>query len=117
MSNYKKTHTFDEMHKEASRILSKYPDRLPVIVEVDVNCKDPSLKLDKNKYLVPYNLTVGQLIHVIRKHTQLDSKKAMFIFFGNILAPTAAPISMVYDEHKDECGYLFSTVTSENTFG
>jgi GABA(A) receptor-associated protein len=36
--------------------------------------------IDKKKYLVPADLTVGQFVYVIRKRIKLSPEKAIFIF-------------------------------------
>jgi Autophagy protein Atg8 ubiquitin like len=72
---------------EADRIRTKYPDRIPVICEkVD---KSDIATIDKKKYLVPSDLTVGQFVYVIRKRIKLSPEKAIFIFVNEILPPTA----------------------------
>lgn len=60
--------------------------------------------IDKKKYLVPADLTVGQFVYVIRKRIKLSPDKAIFIFVNELLPPTAALMSSVYEEHKDEDG-------------
>ncbi len=52
---------------EAKRIVSKYPERIPVIVEKAE--RGDIADIDKKKYLVPADLTVGQF--------QLRTKKNM----------------------------------------
>lgn len=74
-------------------------------------------QIDKKKYLVPADLSVGQFVYVIRKRIKLDSEKALFVFVNNILPLTAATMSSVYAEHKDEDGFLYMTYSGENTFG
>jgi GABA(A) receptor-associated protein len=44
--------------------------------------------IDKKKYLVPADLTVGQFVYVIRKRIKLSPEKAIFIFVKNVLPPT-----------------------------
>jgi hypothetical protein len=97
--------------------------------------------IDKKKYLVPADLTVGQFVYVIRKRIKLSPEKAIFIFVDEVLPPTAALMSSIYEEHKDEDGYvsllptrlfardlhvadfypsfrfLYITYSGENTFG
>jgi hypothetical protein len=65
--------------------------------------------IDKKKYLVPADLTVGQFVYVIRKRIKLSPEKAIFIFVDGVLPPTAALMSSIYDEHKDEDGFLYIT--------
>lgn len=111
---------------EAERIRQKYPDRIPVICEKVEKSDIPTI--DKKKYLVPADLTVGQFVYVIRKRIKLSPEKAIFIFVNEILPPTAgksrvfscspymtnavlstALMSAIYEEHKDEDGFLYIT--------
>ncbi|BBH03151.1 Ubiquitin-like superfamily protein, partial [Prunus dulcis] len=100
---------------EAARIREKYPDRIPVIVEKAERSDIPNI--DKKKYLVPADLTVGQFVYVIRKRIKLSAEKAIFIFVDNVLPPTGAIMSAIYEEKKDEDGFLYVTYSGENTFG
>ncbi|XP_033133222.1 autophagy-related protein 8f isoform X1 [Brassica rapa] len=100
---------------EAARIREKYPDRIPVIVEKAEKSDIPTI--DKKKYLVPADLTVGQFVYVIRKRIKLSAEKAIFIFVDNVLPPTGALMSAVYEEKKEEDGFLYVTYSGENTFG
>ena len=50
---------------------------------------------------------MGQFVYVIRKRIKLAPEKAIFIFVDEVLPPTAALMSSIYDEHKDEDGYVF----------
>jgi len=70
--------------------------------------------IDKKKYLVPSDLTVGQFCYVIRKRIKLAPEKAIFIFVNEVLPPTAALMSSIYEEHKDEDGFLYITHVSSN---
>ncbi|KAF8379247.1 hypothetical protein HHK36_028679 [Tetracentron sinense] len=105
----------EKRRAEAARIREKYPDRIPVIVEKAERSDIPNI--DKKKYLVPADLTVGQFVYVIRKRIKLSAEKAIFIFVDNVLPPTGAIMSTIYDEKKDEDGFLYVTYSGENTFG
>lgn len=105
----------DKRQAEAQRIRTKYPERIPVIVEKAEKSDIPDL--DKKKYLVPADLTVGQFVYVIRKRIKLSPEKAIFVFVNNVLPPTAALMSSIYDEHKDDDGFLYITYSGESTFG
>ena len=50
--------------------------------------------------LVIQDLTVGQFVYVIRKRIKLAPEKAIFIFVDEVLPPTAALMSAIYEEHK-----------------
>ncbi len=47
----------------------------------------------------------------------MDPDKAIFIFINNVLAPTASQMSRIYEEHKDEDGFLYVVYSGEETFG
>jgi GABA(A) receptor-associated protein len=44
--------------------------------------------IDKAKYLVPADLTVGQFVYVIRKRIRVAPEQAVFMFVKNVLPPT-----------------------------
>ncbi|KAG5372247.1 Autophagy-related protein 8 [Yarrowia sp. C11] len=114
-SKFKDEHPFEKRRAEAERIRKKYDDRVPVICEKVEKSDIPVI--DKKKYLVPADLTVGQFVYVIRKRIKLSSERAIFIFVDDVLPPTAALMSSIYEEHKDEDGFLYVTYSGENTFG
>eukprot|EP01138_Halocafeteria_seosinensis_P014709 gb/GECG01015015.1/.p1 GENE.gb/GECG01015015.1/~~gb/GECG01015015.1/.p1 ORF type:complete len:146 (+),score=18.05 gb/GECG01015015.1/:1-438(+) len=106
---------FEQRKAEAERIQQKFPDRIPVICEKAA--RSDIADIDKNKYLVPSDLTVGQFVYVIRKRIRIPPEKAIFVFVNNTLPPTAALMSSVYEKNKAEDGFLYVTYSGENTFG
>lgn len=114
--SFKQTHSFSQRQSEANRVKAKYPDRIPVICEVDPKNQN-ALSLMKHKYLVPDSLTVGQFMYVIRKQMTLKPEEAVFLMINNSLPPTNALMSRIYRDHIDQDGFLYGTVTGENVFG
>jgi hypothetical protein len=57
-----------------------------VIVEKAPKTDAPDI--DKKKYLVPSDITVGKFVFEIRKHMTLAPEKAIFLFVNNTLPPT-----------------------------
>ena len=107
---------FEDKRKEvAEKIRSKYPDRIPVIVEKAPKSDAPDI--DKKKYLVPADITVGKFVYEIRKHMKLNPEQAIFLFVNDTLPPTAALMSQIYEKNRDEDGFLYVTYSGENTFG
>lgn len=123
MSNYyqgtfKKKFSLSDRLKESNRVVERYPERIPIIVEHSHKSKKDFPKLDKQKYLVPKDLTLGQFSYVIRKRIKLESHKAMFIMFDNgSLAPTNESMGKIYYKHKDDDNFLYVIISGENTFG
>eukprot|EP00483_Globobulimina_turgida_P002566 UN02570 len=113
---FKQEHSKEERKKESSRILSKYPDRIPVICEPQPRTYIPGKSI-KKKYLVPYDLTVGQFVYVIRKRLQLTPELAIFCFVNNTLPSTGKLMSQIYKEYKDEDGFLYTTYCGQNCYG
>lgn len=113
--SFKETYPFDKLKKETSRIMMKYPDRIPVVVEKNPYNDIPSIK--DNKYLVPMDLSFGQFIHVIRKRIKISEDQALFLFVNNTLPACSQLMSQIYSEHKDPTGYLFMVYSGEATFG
>lgn len=110
---------FDELNvkkDEALRVRSRYPDRVPVLVIKSENCNEIG-EIDKKKYLVPKDLTLGQFIYIIRKRLTLKAEKALFVFVNNTMFPTSTYLSELYENNKDENGFLIVTYSGENTFG
>ena len=105
--------------EEASRIVSKYPDRIPIIIERSEDCSSDIPVVDKKKYLVPNDITTGQFTYIIRKRIELEPEKAIFLFAGEdyTIPPSSSLISEIYNNYKDEDGFLYFTYSGENTFG
>jgi GABA(A) receptor-associated protein len=104
----------DQRKLEADRILQKYPERIPVIVEPSAGCK---VVIDKYKYLVPADLTVGQFIFVIRKRLKMQAEKALFLFVGDSIPASSSTMATVYHAYKSKDGFLKIRFSEENVFG
>lgn len=115
MSSFKEKFPLQKRKDEAEKILQKYPDRVPIIVEKFPGSDIP--EIDKKKYLVPSDLTVGQFVYVVRKRIKLLPEQAIYLFVNNTLPPTSSLISQVYKEHKDADNFLYFLYSGESTFG
>ena len=113
---YKKNNSLEKRCKESENILKKYPNRIPVIVERSEKCKEIN-DIDKNKFLVPNDLTMNQFIYVVRKRLKLSSEKALFVFINDKLMPNSRTLYEIYQEEKAEDEFLYMKYASENTFG
>lgn len=114
---FKHEFKFEDRLEEARRVLTKYPDRIPIICERSLRAGPDCPIIDKRKYLVPRDLTIGQFLYVIRKRLHLPSEKAIFLFVGNTIPSTTCLIDQVYHTHKDADNYLYITYSQENVFG
>ena len=94
--------------QKIDRIKLKYPNRIPVIVNKSKNSNAPDI--DKNIYLVPSDLTLGQFIFVIRKRINLNPEQAIYIFCKDTLPNTSMVMSELYNIYKNSNELLQNTV-------
>lgn len=113
--NYQKKFTFEQRVEGSQAVLKKYPDRIPVIVEKYTKSQIPDI--DRTKFLVPHDLTMGQFLLVIRKRIKLQPEEAIFVFINNILPPVSETIGNLYQQYKDKDGFLYILYSGESTFG
>lgn len=113
---FKDRYSVEKRIKESAEIRRKYADRIPVICEP---IKKSTIVMDKVKFLVPTDLTVGQFIYVIRKRIKIRPEEAVFIFMGadNTLPLASDLISVLYEQKKDKDGFLYMVISTETTFG
>lgn len=79
---------FEERAEEAEKIRERFPDRLPVIVErTGTRGGRDTPELDRSRFLVPLDLTLGQLVYVIQRRLSLPADRALFVFCGTTLPP------------------------------
>lgn len=112
---FKSAYDHDARAAESARVRQRYPDRIPCIVERGGDRNVP--EIDRAKFLVPTDLTMGQLAWVVRKRIQLPAERALFLMVGTCLMPSSALVLNVYEERKDADGFLYVTYAGENTFG
>nr|XP_054363152.1 gamma-aminobutyric acid receptor-associated protein-like 1 isoform X1 [Mirounga angustirostris] len=112
---YKEDHPFEYRKKEGEKIRKKYPDRVPVIVEKAPKARVPDL--DKRKYLVPSDLTVGQFYFLIRKRIHLRPEDALFFFVNNTIPPTSATMGQLYEDNHEEDYFLYVAYSDESVYG
>jgi GABA(A) receptor-associated protein len=112
---FKEQFTFEKRKLESARIIEKYPDRVPVIVQRRNKSDIP--RIDKKKFLIPDDLTIGQLMYVLRKRIKIPETKAIFLFCNGSCIPSGEQIGFLYRRCKDEDGFLYLFYTGENVFG
>jgi len=115
MFNFKEKFTLEERISESSKIMSRHADRVPIVVEAKKNSNLQDL--DKHKYLVPKEMTIGQFLYVIRKRLKLKPDQAIFVFVDNKMPSTSELITTLYERSKNEDGFMYILYSGENTFG
>ena len=114
-TRFKDKHPFEKRLLESSRIMEKYPNRIPVICEC-VGGEVPDI--DRKKYLVPSDLSMAGFLYVIRKRIKIKPEQSIYLFVGDSVMVAGCQImGSVYAEHKDLDGFLYTCYSGENTFG
>jgi GABA(A) receptor-associated protein len=109
-------HSLSRRQLDSSRVLNKYPNRIPVIVDRGDNKTN---SIGKHKYLVPKECTLGEFQAIIRAKIHLSSTDALFCYVGkeNVLCRMTDLMNDIYAQHADEDGFLYITYLQEATFG
>jgi GABA(A) receptor-associated protein len=102
---------------EAARIMAKYPDKIPVVVEKAQKTRDSLPDLKKWKYVVPRDVTMGQMIYLIRQYLTLPPEEALFLFVENTLVPSNERIVDTWTRYRSDDGALHVLYSGESAFG
>ena len=115
--DFKDKHTFDERTAESNRIRSRRSDRIPVIAQRAKYSNKACPIIDKNKYLVPIDLSVGQFLWVLRTRLRLPPDAALFVFINGVMPAVSTLMSTIDINHRDPDGFVYIYYNMENTFG
>lgn len=114
-TDFKSKHTLEKRKKDYERIKKKYPNRVPIILS---KLKGSDIgTLDRNKYLIPDDITFGQFIFTVRKQLKMKPEQAIYMFVNNKILPVSNIISHIHKEYADEDGFIYVQYGAENTFG
>mmetsp|Transcript_58462 Transcript_58462/g.130592 ORF Transcript_58462/g.130592 Transcript_58462/m.130592 type:complete len:288 (+) Transcript_58462:40-903(+) len=109
------------MAEEATKILAKYPDRVPVICEKSARSTLP--ELPKNKFVVHGSMLCGEFKYMVGKNIvdatpeRLSVDQTIYLFVNGITPKTSTPMSQLYDQFKASDGFLYIRYGAENTLG
>ena len=116
MTEFKNKYSFKQRKLDCMQILLKYPDRIPIICEKYPYSKNAP-DIDKHKYLVSHDLTIGQFMSVIRKRMILKPETGLYIFIGGSIPSNSSFLQQLFLDYKDNDGFLYIEYDVENTFG
>ena len=108
--------TKEERLAEQEKTTSRRPGYVPTIFEHKEGSN--TYKLDKEKFLLPNDLTGAQLLFVIRKRLKMKPCEALFLICNHRMISGTDTVRNIYTRNKDpEDGFLYMAYTLENTFG
>jgi GABA(A) receptor-associated protein len=107
--------SFEERKQKALSLRSKYISHIPVLIKREgTNVPE----IDSEKFLVPSDFTVSQLVCVIRKRVNVSPEKAVFLSLGKAVFPSVSQNLLELDEkYRDEDQFLRIKYYGEETFG
>ncbi|KAM4617850.1 microtubule-associated protein 1 light chain 3 gamma-like [Discoglossus pictus] len=115
--SFKQRKRLDSRIHEVDRVKRKFPSKIPVIVE-----RSPREKqlppLQKVKFLVAHDITMGQFVTMIRSRLPLAPSRSLCVLVsGRRMAGLSMTMSQVYEENRDQDGFLYVTYMSHDVFG
>ena len=111
ITEFKKT-PLQERIDTSNKIMQKYTNRVPI----SVDCTN-KIELDKKKYIVSIDLTIGEFLYTIKKRIKLESHESIFLLTNNMLLNNTENINSVYSKFKAVDGFLYIIISKENVFG
>lgn len=114
---FKQRKSFAVRKDEVAGIRTKFPTKVPVIVE-KYHKENQLPLLDKTKFLVPQELTMSQFATIIRNRMSLNANQAFYLIVNNkSISSMSMTLAEVYRDDKDEDGFLYMTYASQEMFG
>lgn len=106
----------EERKLKCEAFLKTYPDKVPVLVS---RLKGSTAQqIENERLLVPHELTVAQLIFIIRRRLKFPAEKALFLFVNGSIPSGTQTIQNIYNQYKNtNDGFLRVAYTEENVFG
>ena len=114
--NFKKVLSLEKRKEEYQKIKSKLSSKIPIICE-----KDPRSLIEpiaKTKFLVNPQMNVSSFNEIIRKKLNLEAKEGIFLLVkGKNVITGNQTMQEIYENYKDEDGFLYITYASESVWG
>ena len=111
--HYKNNTSLEQRVRETTQLLKKYPNKVPVYIEIPNN----DMVLEKKKYLVDYNVTIMNLQILLRKYIKVHSAEGIYMLINKQLITGNTELGTIYENNKSEDGLLYIQLLKENTFG
>ena len=104
---FKAQNTYDIRKEAATKIREQYPDRYPVIVELDHRAKEV-LFIEKKKFLAPADMPLCKFMLEVRKVIRMGRQAplAVMVESGQMVSGNDT-ISVLYERFKDPDGFLY----------
>jgi GABA(A) receptor-associated protein len=107
--------TPEQRRAECERVSARRSGYVPTIVE---RGDRTAPRIDKEKFLIPVDLTGSQLHFVVRRRLRMEKSEALFLLCEGALVGPHTTVGELYARHRSaEDGFLYVTYTLEHAFG
>ena len=114
MGRFKEVKPFEERRKMFLTIMNKCENKIPIIIETD---KRASLNFFSLAISIKPTRSVYKIIQTTRKKIAIPENEALYFYCNKKLLMGKRVIGEIYEQHKDEDGFLYITVTSLESMG
>ena len=113
---YRTSTTFRKRKQESERILVKFEDKVPLLVE-PASEKDPPIR--HRKYVVPRSVTFGNLIYMLNEKMKMGDGETLLLTLeeDRSIPRVASQVGELYDAKRNPDGFLYVKYRLENTLG
>ena len=117
MTFLQQDYPFEKRLELSTKLRTKFPDRVPIIINISPKAKNITLK--KRKFLGPKDITLVQFLAQLRKEMVLPSAQiGIFIFTeDNNLPQMTSLLGLIDNKCRNKDGFLYLTCYEENVFG
>ena len=111
---FRQEKSLDDRINEATALLIKYPNKIPIIVNVDED-----IPLNKYKYLVDINIPFLEFCKILRSRIKLNKEEGLYYIIGDSFCIPSfhSSIGELYHSYKSNDLFLIITIKKENIFG
>ena len=120
-SDFKAQTSLEERKQQFQDIHENYPDKIPVVCQKSKRSKIKPL--EKTKYLIDCDFPVSNFEALIRGRLEMTNIDGLFFFVNKdnkkliSLRISDQPMSEIYNEFKDEDGFLYIFFDKEQIWG
>lgn len=99
-----------------TNILRKYHDRC--IIMISKKDGNNVSQIDKKKFICPRDINLAQFTYIIRKKiASLKKEQTIFVMINDRMFPSTMMMGEIYDQNKENDGFMYAIYCCENTFG
>ena len=105
MVTYKEEYSLETRLQDYQKLMSMWPDKIPIVAEKTKN--SGLTDLAKPKMLCPENFRFSQFLACLRAKLCLNARQSLFVFINKKIITSDSVMKKVYEENRNEDGFLY----------